>query len=126
MLQTGHVYVIDCFTELYMWVGKSVPAGERTAASAKAQELETSAKGKRPRPKWVSITRVIEGAEPEIFKEKFSNWPSTLPITMAPIPKGRVAGMNATTANTILTNKPTPTNQQQSAIYLLVINPYRH
>ena len=46
----------------------------------------------KTRPKWVAITRVIEAAEPEIFKEKFYDWPSTLPITMAAIPKGNVAG----------------------------------
>jgi len=44
------------------------------------------------RPKWVTIIRVIEGAEPEIFKEKFCDWPNTLPITMAAVPKGNVAG----------------------------------
>lgn len=48
----------------------------------------------KARPKWVPITRVIEGAEPEIFKEKFCDWPSTLPITMAAVPKGNIAGMN--------------------------------
>jgi hypothetical protein len=53
------------------------------------QEALSSVKG---RPKWVAISRVIEGAEPEIFKEKFSDWPNTLPITMAAIPKGNVAG----------------------------------
>jgi hypothetical protein len=46
----------------------------------------------KTRPKWVSITRVIEGAEPELFKEKFADWPSTLPITMAAVSKGNVAG----------------------------------
>lgn len=89
MLQTGQVFLVDCLTELYMWVGKGCASSHRNLISAKAQEFLGSVK---KRPKWVAIVRVIEGAEPEIFKEKFCDWPSTLPITMAAIPKGNVAG----------------------------------
>lgn len=88
LIQTGQVYLVDCLTELYMWVGKGCSNTHRTFVASKAQEHLTTVKG---RPKWVVITRVIEGAEPEIFKEKFTDWPSTLPITMAAIPKGNVA-----------------------------------
>jgi hypothetical protein len=92
MLVSGQVYLIDCHTELYMWVGKGCPNTHRTLISNKAQEVLAKSKN---RPKWVTITRVIEGAEPEIFKEKFCDWPSTLPITMAAVPKGNVAGSRA-------------------------------
>lgn len=88
MMQSGQVYLLDCLTELYMWVGKGCANPHRSFIAAKAQEALT---GVKVRPKWVGITRVIEGAEPEIFKEKFCDWPSTLPITMAAIAKGNVA-----------------------------------
>jgi hypothetical protein len=92
LIQTGQVYIVDCLTELYMWVGKGCSSAHRTFIATKAQEHLTHVKG---RPKWVAITRVIEGAEPEIFKEKFTDWPSTLPITMAAVPKGNVAAAKA-------------------------------
>lgn len=88
MLQTGQVFLLDCLTELYMWVGRGCANSHRSLIALKAQEALTAVK---VRPKWVGITRVIEGAEPEIFKEKFSDWPNTLPITMAAIAKGNVA-----------------------------------
>ncbi|GAM23062.1 hypothetical protein SAMD00019534_062370 [Acytostelium subglobosum LB1] len=87
-LESAHTYVVDCGTEVYLWVGRQTDDAVRKGAMELADALLAQRKG---RPKWVSVTRVVEGGETELFKEKFADWSRSLPISMAPVPKGRIA-----------------------------------
>ncbi|KAF2073451.1 hypothetical protein CYY_005236 [Polysphondylium violaceum] len=88
MLKSSNSYILDSVTEIYLWVGKETEDFIRKQSMAKAQEIQAIRKN---RPAWVTIQRIVEGAETELFKEKFMDWSKSLPISMAPIPKGRVA-----------------------------------
>ncbi|EFA79213.1 hypothetical protein PPL_08041 [Heterostelium album PN500] len=88
LLSSTNSYVVDCWSEVYLWVGKQTDAQVKKHSMAKAEELLASRKN---RPSWVSIVRIIEDGETELFKEKFIDWSRSLPISMAPTPKGRVA-----------------------------------
>eukprot|EP01132_Coremiostelium_polycephalum_P008457 gene8457-10388_t len=82
-------FILDCGSELYLWLGKSSDPFVKKNSYQLAQELLTKRKG---RPQWVVVEKIPEGTETELFKDKFYDWTTSLPISMAPIPnKGRIA-----------------------------------
>jgi hypothetical protein len=50
-------YILDTVTELYVWVGNKSNQEQRKAATAYANELLGSRKG---RPTWVEVTRILQ------------------------------------------------------------------
>ncbi len=62
--------VLDCETELFLWHSKESSLEQKVAALQLAEEI----KDMFERPLWTSITRVNEGNEPILFKEKFVDW----------------------------------------------------
>ena len=88
MLETDKAYIVDCETELFVWVGKGSSSGARKEAMKNA----TSFLSANNRPNWTPIARVAEGAETPLFKAKFSNW-SAGPI-MKTMDMGGAAGAN--------------------------------
>eukprot|EP01094_Clydonella_sp_ATCC50884_P024887 TRINITY_DN6370_c0_g2_i4.p1 TRINITY_DN6370_c0_g2~~TRINITY_DN6370_c0_g2_i4.p1 ORF type:complete len:1509 (-),score=458.21 TRINITY_DN6370_c0_g2_i4:8-4405(-) len=90
-LDTKSSTVVDCETELFVWIGKKSPVYQRKLSMLVAKKLTQE----KHRPKWTSITRIPEGAETILFKEKFSNFPGMLPINVArTVAKGRIATSN--------------------------------
>eukprot|EP00004_Rigifila_ramosa_P003141 TRINITY_DN132_c0_g1_i1.p1 TRINITY_DN132_c0_g1~~TRINITY_DN132_c0_g1_i1.p1 ORF type:complete len:824 (-),score=219.57 TRINITY_DN132_c0_g1_i1:102-2516(-) len=69
-LKTEGIYLVDCTTELYVWVGKKSDAAARKESMVSANQYLTTA----GRPTWVSIQRVAEGSETPLFKQKFPEW----------------------------------------------------
>eukprot|EP01113_Clastostelium_recurvatum_P046532 TRINITY_DN816_c0_g1_i3.p1 TRINITY_DN816_c0_g1~~TRINITY_DN816_c0_g1_i3.p1 ORF type:complete len:1383 (+),score=561.46 TRINITY_DN816_c0_g1_i3:76-4224(+) len=64
-------HLLDCGLEVYMWYGKGSDINARGPVFMKGEEwLKEQA-----RPSWVALTRVAEGGEPLLFREKFSDWP---------------------------------------------------
>ncbi|RDD41012.1 Advillin [Trichoplax sp. H2] len=67
----------DCFilntgpSGVFAWIGKNASREERTKAVKFAMGF-LDAKGL---PKWTPVSRVVEGAEPVMFKQYFSDWP---------------------------------------------------
>eukprot|EP00051_Salpingoeca_urceolata_P014250 m.181064 g.181064 ORF g.181064 m.181064 type:complete len:1330 (+) comp18028_c0_seq2:308-4297(+) len=70
LLRTNGVYIVDAYSDLYVWIGRKSSRLVRAAAHRMATELEQILK----RPPFFLITRVSEGNEPQVFKSKFSNW----------------------------------------------------
>jgi len=70
LLESKHCYIIDCQSEIYVWVGKGASAQEKKESVMVASNFLTQ----NNYPKTTPITRVIEEGETPLFKEKFSNW----------------------------------------------------
>jgi len=80
LLLPEYCYVIDAETELYTWVGSNSGINERKLANLVAKRLLCE-EGREP---WTSFTKVIENTETVMFKEKFCDYPSELPVNVQP------------------------------------------
>lgn len=69
-LTTSGSFILDCETEIYVWLGKQSSASSRKEAMKHGQDFLT----KNKRPNWTPILRIVEGSETALFKSKFSNW----------------------------------------------------
>eukprot|EP00002_Diphylleia_rotans_P006181 TRINITY_DN154_c0_g1_i1.p1 TRINITY_DN154_c0_g1~~TRINITY_DN154_c0_g1_i1.p1 ORF type:complete len:804 (-),score=188.33 TRINITY_DN154_c0_g1_i1:762-3173(-) len=70
LLNSASAYILDCETEVYIWLGKTSSAGLRKEAMKIGQGFLT----KFSRPNWTPISRLVEGSETALFKAKFANW----------------------------------------------------
>ena len=75
-LDTKQVYILDCKTDVFVWIGKKSTRLVRCAALKLSQELNSML----DRPDFCSVTRCLEGTEPQIFKTKFVGWDDVLPV----------------------------------------------
>jgi hypothetical protein len=88
LLDSACATVVDCLSEIYVYVGQKCSAYQRKLGLLVAKKLSTESH----RPAWTSITRIIEKGETILFKEKFSNYPGMLPIHVTRhISKGNIA-----------------------------------
>lgn len=76
LLDTKCVYILDCITDVFVWIGKKSTRLVRAAALKLSQELHDMIF----RPDYVTIYRCLEGTEPQIFKTKFIGWDDVLPV----------------------------------------------
>eukprot|EP01105_Mastigella_eilhardi_P018908 TRINITY_DN4414_c0_g1_i1.p1 TRINITY_DN4414_c0_g1~~TRINITY_DN4414_c0_g1_i1.p1 ORF type:complete len:2036 (-),score=696.95 TRINITY_DN4414_c0_g1_i1:86-6193(-) len=78
-LQAEECYVLDCFTEVYVFIGKGSTSDRRNTALARANALlaEPCTVGQEPRerPSWCEVVRCNQGGESVLFCDKFANWP---------------------------------------------------
>lgn len=83
VLDTCESYILDCVGEVFPWTGKKSSVPSRNAAVSIAKKMIDA------RTFWCApIKRELEGGESVIFKEKFANWSSTLPIQMKVVASG--------------------------------------
>ncbi|XP_022257425.1 gelsolin, cytoplasmic-like, partial [Limulus polyphemus] len=70
-LESGNCFMLDGgVSGLFVWVGKEASPKERQESMTMAEKyLET-----RGYPSWTSVTRIIDGGEPPMFKQYFSSW----------------------------------------------------
>ncbi|CAF0945256.1 unnamed protein product [Adineta steineri] len=76
LLHTRNIYILDCYTELFVWIGKKSARLVRMAATRLAVELLAMIK----RPAHASITKTLEGVETQVFKSKFDAWDDVLAV----------------------------------------------
>ena len=67
LLETANVYILDCYTDVFVWMGKKSTRLVRAAALKLSSELFSMLL----RPDFSMIHRVSEGAESQVFKSKF-------------------------------------------------------
>lgn len=67
MLDPNDCFILDCGTEIFVWVGKESSEKEKAGAMSNAREFLTN----YGRPIWTPITKCSQGAEPALFKDKF-------------------------------------------------------
>ncbi|KAJ3676277.1 hypothetical protein LUZ60_003689 [Juncus effusus] len=69
-LEINKCYLLDCGTELFIWVGRQASVEERKTVNKLAEELLK----KDNRSKNTSLTRLVQGYETSAFKSKFESW----------------------------------------------------
>uniref|UniRef100_A0A672GU46 Gelsolin-like domain-containing protein n=1 Tax=Salarias fasciatus TaxID=181472 RepID=A0A672GU46_SALFA len=76
LLDTKCVYILDCWSDVFIWIGRKSPRLVRAAALKLGQEICSMLH----RPKHVCVTRNLEGTEGQVFKSKFKNWDDVLKV----------------------------------------------
>ncbi|XP_059462286.1 villin-3 [Corylus avellana] len=71
LLENNRCYLLDCGSEVFVWVGRVTQVEERKTAIQAAEEFVAS----QNRPKSTRITRLIQGYETHSFKSNFDSWP---------------------------------------------------
>ncbi|KAG4915918.1 hypothetical protein JHK87_053475 [Glycine soja] len=89
LLENYKCYLLDCGTEVFVWVGRVTQVEDRKAACQAAEEFVASQK----RPKSTRITRIIQGYETHSFKSNFDFWPSGSATNSADEGRGKVAAL---------------------------------
>ncbi|XP_019614893.1 PREDICTED: protein flightless-1 homolog isoform X4 [Branchiostoma belcheri] len=76
VLNTRNVYILDCYSDVFVWLGRKSTRLVRAAALKLSQELCNML----PRPDVAMVTRVQEGTETQVFKSKFIGWDDIVPV----------------------------------------------
>ncbi|CAB1447708.1 unnamed protein product [Pleuronectes platessa] len=76
LLDTKGVYILDCWSDVFIWIGRKSPRLVRAAALKLGQEICSMLH----RPKHACVTRNLEGNECQVFKSKFKNWDDVLKV----------------------------------------------
>ncbi|XP_050823815.1 protein flightless-1 homolog isoform X2 [Gopherus flavomarginatus] len=76
LLDTKAVYILDCWSDVFIWVGRKSPRLVRAAALKLGQELCSMLH----RPRHAMVIRNLEGTECQVFKSKFKNWDDVLKV----------------------------------------------
>ncbi|CAN8254395.1 unnamed protein product [Cochlearia groenlandica] len=89
VLENSKCYMLDCGSEVFIWVGRVTQLEERKTAIQTAEDLVAN----ENRPKATRITRVVQGYEPHSFKSNFGSWPSGLATPANEEGRGKVAAL---------------------------------
>ncbi|GFP92221.1 villin-3 [Phtheirospermum japonicum] len=89
ILENNKCYLLDCGSEVFVWVGRVTQVDERKTAIRAAEDFLAS----QNRPKATHITRVIQGYETHSFKSNFDSWPSGSAPSVAEEGRGKVAAL---------------------------------
>ncbi|KAG8145810.1 hypothetical protein E2320_012293 [Naja naja] len=76
LLDTKSVYILDCWSDVFIWIGRKSSRLVRAAALKLGQELCSMLH----RPKHAMVIRNLEGTECQVFKSKFKNWDDVLKV----------------------------------------------
>jgi len=70
-LDTNDCFILDTENaDVYVWVGKKCNNQEKTKAMSEAQNFVSTKKY----PSWVKVQRIVENAEPSVFRQYFQTW----------------------------------------------------
>ncbi|XP_078179522.1 villin-2-like [Carex rostrata] len=89
-LDSHKCYLLDCGTELFLWVGKVAPVDDRIAATRIVKDFIE----RENRSNNTCITRIVQGYETIAFKSKFDSW-----STSADMALGECLSVNGSSAN---------------------------
>lgn len=70
MLKPEDAFILDTGSGLYVWIGKTASAQEKTQSLVKAQEFIKSKKY----PAWTPVQRIVQYTETAPFKHFFQTW----------------------------------------------------
>ncbi|XP_051148849.1 villin-4-like [Andrographis paniculata] len=87
-LDTHRCYVLDCGTEVFLWMGRSTSlTGRKSAVGAVDELLRNLDRSKS------HVIRVIEGFETQTFRSKFESWPQSSNVAVTEDGRGKVASL---------------------------------
>ncbi|KAM7524502.1 hypothetical protein LguiA_014404 [Lonicera macranthoides] len=89
LLENNKCYLLDCGSEVFVWVGRVTQVEDRKAAIQAAEEFV----GSQNRPKSTRVTRLIQGYETHSFKSNFDSWPSGSAPSAPEEGRGKVAAL---------------------------------
>ncbi|XP_073052229.1 villin-3-like [Primulina eburnea] len=109
VLENNNCYLLDCGSEVFIWVGRVTQVDERKAAIQVAEDFLAS----QNRPKATHIYRLIQGHETHAFKSNFDSWPLGSAPSVAEEGRGKVAALlKQQGASTKGASKSTPVNEE--------------
>jgi len=76
LLETKHVYILDCFCDVFVWIGRKSPRLVRAAALKLANEILTMI----DRPSFALVSKQLQGTESVAFKSRFKNWTDVIKV----------------------------------------------
>ncbi|KAJ8955152.1 hypothetical protein NQ318_009045 [Aromia moschata] len=76
LLNSKNVYILDCYLDVFVWIGKKSTRLVNAAAVKLSEELFNMI----DRPDYALVTRVREGTESQIFKSKFIGWDEVIAV----------------------------------------------
>ncbi|KAK1417102.1 hypothetical protein QVD17_26224 [Tagetes erecta] len=88
LLETRQCYLLDCGSEVLVWMGRDTSMEERKAANGAAEEYLRG----QDRPK-SKIIRMIENFETVCFRSKFVSWPQPTDVVASEEGRGKVAAL---------------------------------
>ncbi|CAG9770082.1 unnamed protein product [Ceutorhynchus assimilis] len=76
LLGSKNIYILDCYLDVFVWIGKKSTRLVNAAAVKLSEELFNMI----DRPDHAQVTRVREGTEPQVFKCKFVGWDEVIAV----------------------------------------------
>uniref|UniRef100_T1GF46 Gelsolin-like domain-containing protein n=1 Tax=Megaselia scalaris TaxID=36166 RepID=T1GF46_MEGSC len=76
LLNSKNVYILDCYSDVFVWFGKKSTRLVRAAAIKLSRELFSMIN----RPEYAMVTRINEDTETQIFKSKFVGWDEVMAV----------------------------------------------
>ncbi|CAH1118897.1 unnamed protein product [Phaedon cochleariae] len=76
LLISKNVYILDCYLDVFVWIGKKSTRLVNAAAVKLSEELFNMI----DRPEYARVTRVREGTESQVFKSKFLGWDEVIAV----------------------------------------------
>ncbi|WOK95014.1 villin-4 isoform X1 [Canna indica] len=86
LLDTYKCYLLDCGSEVYVWMGRNTSLAQRKIACSAAEELLVELARSQ-----AHVIRIIEGFETVTFRSKFDNWPQKNDAVVSEESRGKVA-----------------------------------
>ncbi|KAJ4977951.1 hypothetical protein NE237_008731 [Protea cynaroides] len=74
MLDAARCYMLDCGTEIFVWMGRSTSITERKKSISSIEDILSS----QGRSKGTHLTFLTEGSETAAFRSYFDGWPQTV------------------------------------------------
>ncbi|VDK53588.1 unnamed protein product [Anisakis simplex] len=75
MLSTKCAYILDCTSDIFLWLGKKANRLLKMAGQKMVCELHAMLE----RPDYTTISREVEGEETTMFRSKFQGWDDIVP-----------------------------------------------
>lgn len=76
LLVSTNVYILDCYTDVFVWLGRKSSRLARNAALKLAEELFSMLN----RPKFASVSSCLQGTESQLLKTKFKDWDDVIAV----------------------------------------------
>ncbi|XP_022948221.1 villin-1 isoform X1 [Cucurbita moschata] len=89
MLETDKCYMLDCDSQIFVWMGKHTSVTERKTSIVAAEDFVR----KQDRSTGTHLTFLTEGLETTAFKVCFEDWPKTVEPKLYEEGRGKVAAI---------------------------------